>query len=58
MLNILTIILLGLICYYIYKFFKLAENVQCYVKDIVSSTVPIQEVTDVFSRIKSLVKSS
>lgn len=58
MLNVLVIVLLGLICYYIYKFFKMAEDMKLYVTRKFDGAVPINELTAIYNNLKSSVGKS
>lgn len=57
MLNILVIVLLGLICYYIYKFFKMAEDMKLFVTRKFDGAVPINELNTIYNSLKSSLKS-
>lgn len=56
MLNILVIALLGLICYYIYKFFKMAEDMKLFVTRKFDGAVPINELNAIYNNLKSSIK--
>lgn len=58
MLNILVIVLLGLICYYIYKFFKMAEDMKLFVTRKFDGAVPINELNTIYDNLKSSLKVS
>lgn len=56
MLNILVIVLLGLICYYIYKFFKMAEDMKLFVTRKFDGAVPINELNAIYNNLKYSIK--